>query len=759
MRIANAEKANQALQLWNRATTSERSQWLSKMQECRDFYLDEQLTNDEYNALKDAGMPTFTINRITSIIQTMMYFVTANQPRWKAIGTESSDAAVAEIHQHVADWCWNLSNGNSVYSQVVLDSTVKGIGYFFVDVDKNLDNGKGEVKLSRLDPFDVFVEQKSTDFLFRDAAYMQVRKNIAKETMKLLMPKYKAKIENASGSEDISTTTQRSLPRSRHFQPEDITTTYKATTGEVDEILPYLETYIKIQNGYYNLYMKQVLTEEQLQQIQKNVDVGVQEVTKELGVELKELEVKLMQQVQQEEMLPERMELEMEKAGKAMEESIVQQEELLRTQAQEEISKVENLVIPEAEYKELLLTPAIADRIIDAVLFYEPQIKVIQTYGDAFLNEYMRPEKDYPIIPIPYMYTGTTYPLSAVSPMMGKQEEINKAHQIMIHNANLASNMRWLYVEGSIDDEIWGEDGARPGARLPYRQGFDAPTPIFPSQLNNAFYQITQEGKSDIEYIAGIQSSMMGVTGSGIQHETYRGMLANDEYGTRRIKAWMKQIVEPALEHLGRVFQQTAQAHYTIDKVFRITQPNPYLDQGEEKRMNIPIYNNKGDEIKKYLDYESANFDVRIVAGATLPVNRWMLLDEYWKWFEGGLIDDVAMIGQTDLPDKEAIMQRKSRLAQAEQMVEQLQEQTKDQEKMIGGMRNQLVQQGIKGEIEQAKVQIDKKLTKTDGEQKVTQGLIKNELDKAKLIIQQATANAVERIEGTKEKEKSENKA
>jgi len=186
-----------------------------------------------------------------------------------------------------------------------------------------------------------------------------------------------------------------------------------------------------------------------------------------------------MQQVQQEEMLPERMELEMEKAGKAMEESIVQQEELLRTQAQEEISKVENLVIPEAEYKELLLTPAIADRIIDAVLFYEPQIKVIQTYGDAFLNEYMRPEKDYPIIPIPYMYTGTPYPLSAVSPMMGKQEEINKAHQIMIHNANLASNMRWLYVEGSIDDEIWGEDGARPGARLPYRQGFDAPTPIF----------------------------------------------------------------------------------------------------------------------------------------------------------------------------------------------------------------------------------------------------------------------------------------
>ena len=46
------------------------------------------------------------------------------------------------------------------------------------------------------------------------------------------------------------------------------------------------------------------------------------------------------------------------------------------------------------------------------------------------------------------------------------------------------------------------------------------------------------------------------------------GLLANDEFGTRRLKSWMSSIVEPCLEHLGRVFQQTAQKHYTIDKVF-----------------------------------------------------------------------------------------------------------------------------------------------------------------------------------------------
>ena len=39
--------------------------------------------------------------------------------------------------------------------------------------------------------------------------------------------------------------------------------------------------------------------------------------------------------------------------------------------------------------------------------------------------------------------------ISAVIPMIGKQREINKSHQIMLHNANLASNLRWLYTKES----------------------------------------------------------------------------------------------------------------------------------------------------------------------------------------------------------------------------------------------------------------------------------------------------------------------
>ena len=197
----------------------------------------------------------------------------------------------------------------------------------------------------------------------------------------------------------------------------------------------------------------------------------------------------------------------------------------------------------------------------------------------------------------------------------------------MIHNANLASNLRWMYEEGSVPEEEWEKYSSAPGALLKYRQGFATPTPIMPAPINNAFYSVVQEGKADAEYISGVPSAMMGFAQD--QAETYRGLLANDEFGTRRLKAWMGSVVEPALEHLGRCFQMRAQSHYTIEKVFRIVQPEAGQspqEQEREVRINIQLYNDYGDVIGKYKDYASARFDVRIVAGATLPVNRLSLI-------------------------------------------------------------------------------------------------------------------------------------
>jgi hypothetical protein len=249
-----------------------------------------------------------------------------------------------------------------------------------------------------------------------------------------------------------------------------------------------------------------------------------------------------------------------------------------------------------------------------------------------------------------------------------------------------------------------------------------------PAPINNAFYTMTQEGKADVEYISGIHSSMMGIAQA--QPETYRGLLANDEYGTRRIKAWMGSVVEPGLEHLGRVFKDIAQATYAVHKVFRIVQPEAGSGDKEQKsEINIPIYNDFGEAIGKWMDYASSTFDVKLVAGATMPVNRWALLEEYFRWFQAGLIDDIAMLAETDVRGKEAVVERKSLYSQLSQQVEALEEQVKDKDGTIETLSRQIVQAGIKMKIGESALEQRKDVQDTKAQQKLLRGSMKKDYD------------------------------
>ena len=264
--------------------------------------------------------------------------------------------------------------------------------------------------------------------------------------------------------------------------------------------------------------------------------------------------------------------------------------------------------------------------------------------------------------------------------------------------------------------------------------------------------------KSDAEYISGVPSAMMGFTQE--QAETYRGLLANDEFGTRRLKSWMSTIVEPALEHLGKCFQMIAQKHYTIDKVFRIVQPEAgqkETNQEKQSRINIPIYNDYGETIGKYNDYESGKFDIRIIAGATLPLNRWALLEEYFRWFQAGLIDDIAMIAETDIRNKKSLVERKSLYSQLQSQLSQMQESIKDKDGTIETLERQLVQAGIKMKVGEATNEVRKDVLQTEAQQKLLRGMMQNEFQTTKKELSMEMKNMVEeeKIRQKKDFEKS----
>ena len=734
--MTNKKRAHVNKQLWDRANNSHRQRWQSLSQKGYDFYLNEQLSKDEIDSLEEAGMPTFTINRITPIIEIMKYFVTANSPRWKAVGVTGDDVDVAQVHSEISDYCWHLSNGKSVYSQVILDSLTKGIGYFLVDVDRDADRGMGEVKFSRIDPYDVYVDPASRDFLFKDAAFISIRKNIARGRLMNMFPEQAAKIKKAEGPSSTVSYSQRDTDMPESIQPEDITMGI-TLEAEDDDILPYYETYSKKKYPYRNVFIKILPTPAEMQQIKAQVEEKMADSQQEIEVQLKEKMIQIQQAVETGEIIPERAELEMQRAQKMSQQAIEEMRMQLTSQAQDAATQIEQQIMTEASYQILVKGGGMKENILEAIKFHENRIELTCSIGDdTFLYEYTLPISEYPIIPIPYMYTGTPYPMSAVSPLVGKQQEINKAHQIMLHNANLASNLRWMYEEGSVPEEEWEQYSSAPGALLKYRSGFTPPTPVLPAPINNAFYTITQEGKGDAEYIAGVPSAMMGFTQE--QSETYRGLLANDEFGTRRLKAWMGSIVEPCLEYLGKCFQMIAQNHYTVEKVFRIVQPEAgqRADQEKETRINIPIYNDYGEAVSVYKDYNSARFDIRVIAGATMPVNRWALLEEYFKWFQAGLIDDIAMIAETDIRNKKQVVERKSMYSQMQGQISSMEESLKDKEGTIETLERQLVQAGIKMKVKDAEGEVRKDVLETEAQQKLLRGLLKGEFETAKKDMQ-----------------------
>ena len=744
--MAKKKKVDQIRELYNLSNNWTRSQWQFINQKGYEFAHDEQLSYEEKSALQNQGMPTFTINRILPVVEMLNFYATANSPRWQAIGVEGSDSDVAAVFSDLSDYIWNLSDGSALYSNAINDAITKSIGYVLVTVDPDRDNGMGEVILRQPEPFDIYVDPKCRDMMFKDASYVLIRKVLPKSHVVKLFPQHKRKINAASSLEGDDSYSERSISdkEQKLFLRGDSTAEDMGidSSGEHESTIELFELYEKIKISYMNVFYRIPPNEEQLKAIQQQVQVKMKEMAAEMEVQLMEQDKQMQQAVQEGKMIPERYELEMKKAQDMMQQQLQVAEQEYMSQLQAEASRIENKVISEKEYKILLKDKVFQESIVDAVQFYGTRIQQTICAGDKLLSEVIYPENvvDYPLIPFHYKWTGTPFPVSAVAPLVGKQREINKSHQIMVHNASLGSSLRWLYEEGSIDPDQWEQYSSSPGALLSVRPGHEKPTPVMPAPLSNAFFSIVQEGKADMEYLAGIYSSMQGDTQQ--QHETFRGMLALDEYGTRRIKQWMKHSIEPALRQLGKVIMQISQSVYTANKRFRIIQPSA-IQEEREQELNIPIYNDMGQAIGKSMDYSAAKFDVRIVAGSTLPVNRWAYLAELKELLQFGVIDDIAVLAETDVRNKEQIAKRKSLYAQLQGQLGQLQESLEDKEGTIETLERQLVQAGIKGKVMQAEMEITKKKEEvkgdlkdsyrsTEAKQKVLQNVMSSEVDSTK---------------------------
>ena len=394
--MAKKKKVDQIRELYNLSNNWTRSQWKFINQKGYEFAHDEQLSYDEKAALQDQGMPTFTINRILPVVEMLNFYATANSPRWQAIGVEGSDADVAAVFSDLSDYIWNLSDGASLYSNAINDAICKSVGYILVTVNTDMDNGMGEVVLQQPEPFDIYVDPKCRDMMFKDASYVLIRKVLPKSHIVKLFPQYKRKISQASSLEGDNSYSERAISdkEQKLFLRDDANTEDVGVdvAGEHEPTLELFELYEKIKVSYMNVFYRIPPNKEQLQAIQQQVQVKMKEMATEMQVELMEQDRQMQEAVQAGKMIPERYQLEMEKAQKMMQQQLQAAEQEYMSRLQAEAARIENKVVSEKEYRILIKDKAFQDAIVDTVQFYGTRIRQTICAGDKLLSEVGYPE-------------------------------------------------------------------------------------------------------------------------------------------------------------------------------------------------------------------------------------------------------------------------------------------------------------------------------------------------------------------------------
>jgi len=689
-----------------------RETWAQNAKEDREFRLGRQWTAEQTATLQARGQAPIVVNRIHPAVETAKAMITANRPSFRASPREDSDRKVANVISNLLSYIYDISDGRSAIRQIVDDYYVTGLGFMQVYQDPTADMGKGEVKVKDLDPMDVYVDPNSRDRFFEDAENIIVSRLFTKDQVKELYPAYESKIRNAGGQyEDTAPNTDRANDGSVFF-PEDV-----GRTPDVDYVRGY-ERYYKVRLQKYRTYEHFSRREELLEEdfylgeylMRPAWKIGGKVVTDELAAKglLRQQAEKIKQQHQQN----------------------------IQMMGQEGYDE-ETIPVPEPpQVIETTYGELIREGQIDVVEVEVTRVKQCVIVGDKLLYSRVLPIDSYPIVPFMNIHTRTPYPTSDVRMVKGLQEYINKTRSLIIAHATTSTNTKILVPEGSVDMQDFEEKWAQPGVAIPYDPTDGAPVPVQPTPLPAALYQNETTAKNDIDHQLGIYEMMQGNTQAAPQ--TYKATISLDEFGQRKIKSKLADI-ESALVKVGQVAIEMAQQLYTVQKTFRIVNPNNSMS---EYVINKRLVDDKSGEVKVINDITIGKYDLVVVAGSTLPSNRYAELEFYMDAYSKGLVDRQEVLKKTEVFDIEGVMQRMDTIAQLQGQLKQAGDQIKKLEGDLQTRDRESVNLRKKMEVEKFKGDLDKTKNKSAAAATVFDKRLDDELKNIRANISAASKDA-----------------
>ena len=710
-----------------------RTKWARQAMEDSEFRNGMQWTKEQVNALRKRAQEPLVVNVIYPAVEQAKAMLTANAPRFQSTGREGSDIKTGQIFSDLMSWVWENSKGNTELKEAIDDYYVKGMGCMVVYHDPQADFGKGDVFVKAIDPLDVYIDPSSQDPYSRDASNIIVSRLYSEAQLISMYPGMEEIIRRAT-----EVTVAPQTESLRHGLEDQVVSKEEINAQRIlskeDREIEVIERYSKIKVPHYRVFDPQ-LNDEKILNIEE-----YQEYSQKVGyiifnkgeqrVVTDDNEVETYKEIEKE-------------FGTVFHLAInpVTQEQVMMM-GEETPSGIEGstTIIEQRTFAQLMETGDILVNEIELT-----RIKQVVSAGGELLFINGLPIEDYPVVTIMNNHNRNPYPLSDVRMVKGLQSYINKIRSLIVAHASSSTNVKLLIPRGSMNkkqlEEEWGRAGT---AVIEFDPELGQPIVAGPIPLPNELYKNEADAKADIERILGIYALMQGDPSA--MPQTYKGTLAIDEYGQRRIKS-KRDDIEEGINQLARLVVQLIQATYTSMKVLRLLQPN---HKPKEVTINDPVYDNiSGQFLGKLNDVTVGKYDVLVVSGSTLPSNRYARFEYYMDLYKAGIIDQTEVLKQTDVANVEDVMNRSSQIAQLTRQVQGQSEQIKDLQGDLQTARRELVHARQRVEVEKFKADLEQSSNRADMASKLYAARTDDELKKVKNVVaeQEATNDEIVPLE------------
>lgn len=244
------------------------------------------------------------------------------------------------------------------------------------------------------------------------------------------------------------------------------------------------------------------------------------------------------------------------------------------------------------------------------------------------LNDRANPYDDgkFPFVLVKdYDIPGKFWGMGEVKQLLSPQQYMNELNNSILDAAKMTANMPWVIdknsgiPQGGIKNRQGLVIRKNPGSEVRREQA-----PNMPNYVVNA----VDTYKRDMEQVSGIFDSLKGNSETGVY--TAQGILALQEAGQARVRLKVK-LMEDSLGKLASLWYSRMKQFWKEDRWLRITRHDGTYD------------------FKKFTTNKlQQEYDIKITAGSTMPVNR------------GAMLDLMIRLAQTPMPDGQMLVDREA---------------------------------------------------------------------------------------------------